>query len=98
VPGLIHDGPLGRARNSRTRGVTGPQTAARILGGIQTRAECQLLDHARHIDRAEPAGLEVPMAIQGAEQRTGTDGSLLQPRRQRAQRAGVVPWCAARGR
>jgi hypothetical protein len=51
MPRLIHDRPFRRARDGRASGVTGPQRMACILGGIEARSLCKLLDDSRHIDR-----------------------------------------------
>jgi hypothetical protein len=44
---------------------------AGVLGRIEVRARCQFLGHARHIDAAQAARLDLPVAIDGAEKGTG---------------------------
>ena len=71
MPGLLHDRPLRRARDRRGRGVSRTQGMAGVLGRIEVRARCQFLGHARHIDAAQAARLDLPVAIDGAEKGTG---------------------------
>src|ERR1700733_8797424 len=86
---LIHDRPLRCSRNRGAGSMTGPEGMAPILRWIKAGTFGEFLHYSGNIDSGQSARLDLTMTVNRTKQRARRDSRHIQPRLNRANRAGV---------